>query len=184
MGSSRFLANICPALTATAYSVNVYIIPAQKSIRLSRLPFDAIEIGAGPALDCTFVAPPSKKKRQSAGGGVKEQKAKGKGKKGKQEIVEISDGEESDVGDGNIKPEIDVGMGELKSKKGAIASVRGAKTNTKKRKMEVELIDDEDEVDDDDDEEDHDGHVSEPGHWDGEDDDVYDDYDDDYDHAD
>nr|XP_031858167.1 uncharacterized protein CI109_006409 [Kwoniella shandongensis]KAA5525239.1 hypothetical protein CI109_006409 [Kwoniella shandongensis] len=57
---------------ATAFSVNVYIIPSDSAVRLTRLSLDEIEQGrAGIKVECTFPAPPESKAKKGKKKAVK-----------------------------------------------------------------------------------------------------------------
>lgn len=56
---------------ATAFSVNVYVIPSPTAVRLTRLEREEIEIGKGTRVECTFVVPQGKEKKASGKGASK-----------------------------------------------------------------------------------------------------------------
>ncbi|KIR37776.1 ATP-dependent DNA helicase [Cryptococcus deuterogattii 99/473] len=56
---------------ATAFSVNVYVIPSPTAVRLTRLEREEIETGKGARVECTFVVPQGKEKKASGKGASK-----------------------------------------------------------------------------------------------------------------
>ncbi|WVO25108.1 uncharacterized protein IAS62_006494 [Cryptococcus decagattii] len=56
---------------ATAFSVNVYVIPSPTAVRLTRLEREEIETGKGARVECTFVVPQGKEKKAVGKGASK-----------------------------------------------------------------------------------------------------------------
>ncbi|WVR04515.1 hypothetical protein IAU60_001519 [Kwoniella sp. DSM 27419] len=55
------LGYLADSYSATAYSVNVYIVPSENAVRLTRLSLEDIQAGRGVKIECTFPAPEAKK---------------------------------------------------------------------------------------------------------------------------
>lgn len=119
----------------TAYSMNVYVQPADKAYRLTRLSRERIESGDALAapIRCTFVVPVK---------AARKEKAKTPAKRAKTKVVEISDGEEGEedhAGEDGSQDEVerDRGSGSSKSVGGSGSSrngtVKSENTSSSKR---------------------------------------------------
>ncbi|WVQ97922.1 hypothetical protein IAU59_005040 [Kwoniella sp. CBS 9459] len=105
---------------ATAYAVNVYMIPSDTAIRLSRLSLEDIQAGKSVKVECTFQAPP-----------MKQSKGKNKGKRGKIDGDDDDDDEGSDIegegeGDGEESKEKKRKTSTTKGKGKALRGRKGA----------------------------------------------------------
>lgn len=56
---------------ATAFSVNVYVIPSPTAVRLTRLEREEVEAGRGVRVECTFAVPQGKEKKAPGKGSSK-----------------------------------------------------------------------------------------------------------------